>query len=100
MLLKGSKDNFHKIIWRCECEHPAHSIEFAWFVNDVSKPRESEVFINVTLARKSFWNRFKIGLKYILGVGSDWPYEETMVDAQSIEELISGLQQCVDEIKK
>ncbi len=101
MILKGSGNMMRRVIWRCECGWPGHSIEFSWFPprSDRKRPEDSEVYIYVTLTKLSFWNRFKIGLRYIFGLDYGFPFEESLVDVSSIKELISGLQECTDELK-
>ena len=52
-----------KTLFVCACNSTEHQIVFTSFEDEVSK----EVFVEIHLTQKSFWNRLKHGIKYIFG---------------------------------
>ena len=52
----------------CSCENTEHQIVFSWFEDD----DVANVYATIHLRKKSFWTRFKYGIKYIFGYQSKY----------------------------
>lgn len=48
----------------CQCNSIEHQISFSWIED---KELEGEVYMEIHLAKLSFWDRIKHGIKYIFG---------------------------------
>ena len=48
----------------CQCNSIEHQISFSWIED---KELEGEVYLEIHLAKLSFWDRLKHGIKYIFG---------------------------------
>ena len=48
----------------CQCNSIEHQISFTWIED---KELEGEVYMEIHLAKLSFWDRLKHGIKYIFG---------------------------------
>ena len=48
----------------CQCHSVEHQISFSWTED---KELEGEVYMEIHLAKLSFWDRLKHGIKYIFG---------------------------------
>ena len=94
--IKPGGVNSHRIIAKCECDHPWHYIQFSWFTSGVADI--PELYAEVGLAKYGFWKRLKYGIKYILGYSNDYfmgGFETATLDVADTKILIEELQKAL-----
>lgn len=73
----------------CDCYSPEHHVILYYDEED------RQVFLNIHLTKKNFWNRLKYGIKYIFGyVKKSGAYQEIVLsnkDAEKIENVLKFL---------
>lgn len=101
MTLLGSKNQIemsqnNHLVLICSCNSTEHQIVFHKSSgNDWFPP---EVYAHVHLVRRSFWYRFKYGLKYIFGYKSKYgAWDEFILDKSHIEDLQTIIKHLEDE---
>ena len=80
----------------CECSSAEHQLLVQYFED------ENEVYVQTHLAKKTFWERLKYGIKYILGYQSRYgAFDEIILGPQHIKNLQSIINHIRDiELKK
>lgn len=80
----------------CECNSVEHQIMFFWFPDDMEN-----VYMEIHLPRKTFWERLTTGLKHIFGYKSrygDW--DEVILNKEKIQKFLGELQSVYDQSEK
>ena len=58
----------HRETLICQCHSIEHQISFSWVEYEgLESELEGEVYMEIHLAKLSFWDRLKHGIKYIFG---------------------------------
>lgn len=71
----------------CQCGSPEHTLNFIYF------NEEQELYGFIHLNNFSFWTRFLLGIRYILGINSKHGhFEEFMMRQEDVEKLVKVLQ--------
>lgn len=75
----------------CDCYSPEHHV-FLFYDEE-----DKQVFVNIHLTKKKFWNRLKYGIKYIFGYAiKSGAYQEIVLsnkDAEKIENVLKFLKE-------
>lgn len=67
----------------CACNNAIHNIINSYWDDETG---EREIFMYVSLGKTSFWERLKLGIKYIFGFTYKYGnYDEFLVDKNNIE---------------
>ena len=70
----------------CECSSSEHQLIFKYFKGE----EHEEVYVDVHLTKKSFWNRILHGIKYIFGHQSKYgAFDEVLLGVEHISTLES-----------
>ena len=76
----------------CQCNSIEHQISFNWIED---KELEGEVYMEIHLAKLSFWDRLKHGVKYIFGYRCMYgDFDEVILkkeDVHKIEKIVEFL---------
>ena len=69
----------------CQCNSIEHQISFNWIED---KELEGEVYMEIHLAKLSFWDRLKHGIKYIFGYRCMYgDFDEVILKKEDIHKL-------------
>ncbi len=80
----------HTEYFTCACEHPEHTLRF--FIDKEDNTFECE--IRLRTKHLSFWDRFKISIKYLFKAKEDsfYPFDNWMIKTKSIDRMIALLE--------
>ena len=69
----------------CQCNSIEHQISFNWIED---KELEGEVYMEIHLAKLSFWDRLKHGVKYIFGYRCRYgDFDEVILKKNDVHKL-------------
>lgn len=69
----------------CQCNSVEHQISFNWIED---KELEGEVYMEIHLAKLSFWDRLKHGVKYIFGYRCRYgDFDEVILKKNDVHKL-------------
>ena len=69
----------------CQCNSIEHQISFNWIED---KELEGEVYMEIHLAKLSFWDRLKHGVKYIFGYRCRYgDFDEVILKKEDVHKL-------------
>lgn len=71
-------------IFICKCENLEHQVTFSYIEDD----NEGDVYMEVHLSSKGFWQRLVNGFKYIFGYRSKYgDFDEMIIKKEDVRKL-------------
>ena len=69
----------------CACHSTEHQMVISYSEDVIDGQRYPEVYLHILLNKRSFWKRFKYGIKYIFGYQSRYgAFDEMIIDKKDV----------------